>query len=190
MSNNFSSLAGKMLIAMPYAMEGSVFHESMIYVIQHTKEGAIGLIFNRSIKNIPSDELSKKIQTSLTLPEIDMEVHIGGPVEVERGFFLHSMDYNKNLLYKSADGQLGVTSNTDIVADINDGKGPKNAVFILGYTGWGEGQLEFEIENNLWIITEADKEIIFADNLPIKWTAALATIGINVNEFVPHIGNC
>lgn len=190
MSDNFTNLTGKVLVAMPYAMEGNIFHESMIYVIQHSKEGAIGLIFNRPMKTIPSDELAKKIKSSFTLPDIDMEAHVGGPVEIERGFFLHTMDYNKNLLYKSEDGELGVSSNNQIVSDINDGVGPAKAVFILGYTGWGEGQLEFEMENNLWLVSEPDHDLIFADDLPIKWNIWLANLGVNVNEFVPNVGNC
>lgn len=190
MSDNFSSLAGKILVAMPYAMEGNLFHESMIYVIQHNKDGAIGLIFNRSLESIPSDELAKKIKGTLTLPEIDMKVHVGGPVEVERGFFLHTTDYNKNMLYQSPDKSLGVSSNTEIIPDILAGNGPEKAIFILGYTGWNKGQLEFELENNLWLISEPDQELIFADNLSIKWSVGLANLGININEFVPNIGNC
>lgn len=190
MSDNFSNLTGKVLMAMPYAMEGNIFHESMIYVIQHNTDGAVGLVFNRPMNSIPADELSKKISGSLTLPDLDMEVHIGGPMELERGFFLHTTDYDKNLLFKSSDQTLAVSSNMAIVDDIKAGKGPKDAIFILGYTGWGKGQLEFEMENNLWVIDEADHDLIFSDNLSIKWSMGLSSLGINVNEFIPTVGNC
>ena len=190
MAQNFSNLTGKILIATPYAMEGNVFHKSMIYMIQHGEEGSVGLIFNRPINDMPEDTILKKVNESLTLPDIDLEVHIGGPLELERGFFLHTMDYNKNTLFKSADNIHGVTSNTEIIQDIKKGNGPDHALFILGYTGWGKGQLEFELENNLWIIAEPDPELIFSDNPLIKWDMGLASLGVLTNEFIPQVGNC
>ncbi len=95
---NFSNLTGKILIASPFAMEGNVFHKSLIYVIKHTDEGSIGLIINRPVNNSPVKNIFGKIK-GMDIQNINLDIHIGGPVEIERGFFLHSADYSKNLLY-------------------------------------------------------------------------------------------
>lgn len=187
---NYSNMTGKILIATPFAMQGNVFYQSMIYVIQHTPQGSIGLIFNRPVSNMPADTLFRKVNSQIVLPELDLEVHIGGPVEIERGFFLHTTDYDKNLLFKPTDNNLAVSSNAQILNDITEGKGPNKAIFIIGYTGWGAGQMEFEIENNLWLVAEPDEDLIFSENAAIKWNMAVASLGINTNEFVPAIGSC
>ena len=72
-----------------------------------------------------------------------------------------------------------------ILQDIAAGKGPEKSIFIVGYTGWAAGQLEFELENNLWIITAPDKELIFSLNDSNKWTKALNIVGISSNYFMP-----
>lgn len=187
---SFSDLNGKILIASPYAMEDNVFHKSMIYVIQHSQNGSAGLIFNRPLKNLPADTLFKKVNDQLNLPDLDLEVHIGGPIELERGFFMHSMDYGKNLLFKPQDEIIGVSSNTDIINDLANGAGPEKAIFIIGYTGWGAGQLEFELENNLWIVAEPEKDLVFGDLPSIKWDLALSALGISPKEFIPSAGCC
>lgn len=189
-TQNFSNLTGKVLIATPHTMEGNVFHQSMIYVIQHTEEGSIGLIINRPIKNLPDDSVLKRLKDTLTIPEFGLEVYVGGPVELERGFFLHSMDYDKNVLFKSSDGILAVSSNKEIVNDVSNNKGPEHALFIIGYTGWTKGQIEFELENNLWIITEPDIDLIFSGNPSVKWEIALSNLGISSKEFINGIGHC
>ena len=96
---DFSNLTGKILIASPFAMEGNVFHKSLIYVIKHTNEGSVGLIFNHPINNAPANTLFKKIDSKINTGDLNLDIHLGGPVEVERGFFLHTGEYNKNLLF-------------------------------------------------------------------------------------------
>jgi putative transcriptional regulator len=185
MDQNFSDLTGKILIASPFAMEGNVFHKSLIYVIKHANEGSIGLIFNRPVRSALANSLFNKLETDLNFDNLELNIHIGGPVEVERGFFLHSSDYNENLLFHPNQEELAVSSNVKILQDIAAGKGPEKSIFIVGYTGWAAGQLEFELENNLWIITAPDKELIFSLNDSNKWTKALNIVGISSNYFMP-----
>ena len=80
---------------------------------------------------------------------------------MERGFFLHTNEYNKNLLFNPINDGLAVSSNLQIIQDISNGVGPKQSLFIIGYTGWGADQLEFELENNLWIVSEPNLDLIF-----------------------------
>ena len=186
---NFSNLTGKVLIASPFAMEGNVFHKSLIYVMKHTNEGSIGLIFNRPINNAPAKSIFGKIK-GLDIHNLNLDVHIGGPMDVERGFFLHTSEYDKNTLFHPDQGMLAVSSNIEILKDVASHIGPKNSMFIIGYTGWSKGELEFELENNLWIITEPNLDLIFAKNEFNKWSHALSMLGISSNYFIPSNAMC
>lgn len=190
MDQNFSDLTGKILIASPFAMEGNVFHKSLIYVIKHANEGSIGLIFNRPVRSALANNLFNKVDANFNFDNLELNIHIGGPVEVERGFFLHSSEYDKNLLFNPNQGELAVSSNVQILQDIATGIGPKNSLFIVGYTGWGSGQLDFELEHNLWIIADPDKELIFSENDSDKWTKALNIVGVSSNDFIPFVATC
>jgi putative transcriptional regulator len=189
---DFSNLTGKILIASPFAMEGNVFHKSLIYVIKHTNEGSVGLIFNHPINNAPANSLFKKIDSKINTGDLNLDIHLGGPVEVERGFFLHTSEYNKNLLFNPAQSDLAVSSNAQILQDIADGTGPQNSIFIIGYTGWSAGQIEFELEHNLWLISEPNHDLIFLESPEDKWSKALATLGISsTNDFVDtNLASC
>lgn len=187
---NFSNLTGKILIASPYSMEGNVFHKSLIYVIHHGTKGSVGLIFNHLVKNTPASALFKKININSDINKLNLEIYLGGPVEMERGFFLHSNEYQKNLLFKPKVGDLALSSNLEILDDIANGYGPQKNMFFIGYTGWGAGQIEFELENNLWIVSEPDYDLIFSNSIENKWHVALSRLGINNIDFAPHMGNC
>ncbi|RTK92128.1 MAG: YqgE/AlgH family protein [Rickettsiales bacterium] len=186
---NFSNLTGKILIASPFAMAGNVFHKSLIYVIKHTEEGSIGLIINRLINNTPAKNVFGKIK-GIDIQNLNLDIYIGGPVEVERGFFLHTSDYNKNLLFHPDEGELAVSSNVEILKDIVNEKGPKNSIFTIGYTGWSKGELELELENNLWIITYSNLDLIFSKDNANKWSNSLSLLGISSNYFVPSNAIC
>ncbi len=191
MTKEFSDLTGKILIATPFSMEGNVFHESLIYVIKHTSEGSIGLIFNRPLRQAPAQSLfSKDQQENVNLKDLELRIHVGGPVEVERGFFLHSNDYDKNVLFKPSQGSLAISSNIGILEDIASGSGPKDNIFIIGYTGWASGQLDYEIENNLWIASDVDHDLIFSSDTDDKWLKALNTAGVHSDYFVPIQASC
>ena len=188
---DFSNLTGKILIASPYAMEGNIFHQSLIYVVHHSTDGAVGFIVNRTINNNTHiSTLFKKNDPSINLSLLNLEIHIGGPLELERGFFLHSAEYDKNLLFKLEKSDLAVSSNLEILKDITNNAGPKLNMFAIGYTGWSTGQIELEIQNNLWIVAEPDTNLIFGTDANSKWFTALANLGIDSSDFVPYLANC
>jgi putative transcriptional regulator len=190
-AKEFHNLTGKVLIASPYTMQGNVFHKSVIYVVHHGPEGSVGLIVNYPVNSMPIESLFKKIEINIDLSELNLEVNLGGPVDIERGFFLHTSEYDKNLLFKPKDNEgLAVSSNVEILKDIASGLGPKNAMFFVGYTGWNAGQMEFEIENNLWIISEPDQDLIFSPDLAHKWNHALDRLGISNAYFSPNSASC
>ncbi|BDU60046.1 UPF0301 protein [Candidatus Rickettsia kotlanii] len=183
----FHNLSGKTLVATPYVITKGIYHKSLIYMLSHTEEGAIGLIFNRLVNHIDLKSFFKIKNDEITTP-IMVPIYLGGPIEHEKGFFLHSSDYNKNLLL-DFHNDLAVSSNLEISEDIASGKGPKNSLFIVGYTAWKPGQLEEELEKNLWLVMDCNKEFIFADNPESKWHNALKHLGIDEIHFSSQIGN-
>ena len=185
---NFESLAGKFLISSPYAFGNDVFNKSLIYVMSHNENGAIGLIVNRLAQKLPANAVLKLFKDDNNHSELSMPVYVGGPVEPERGFVLHTPEYNKNLLLH-LDGDLAVSSNIEILRDIAHGNGPQHSLLALGYTGWSAGQLETEIQKNMWIISHSSRDIIFSD-VEDKWDAALSKMGIDNASFSPHAGHC
>ncbi|MFK7967788.1 MAG: YqgE/AlgH family protein [Rickettsiaceae bacterium] len=188
---DFSNLTGKILIATPYTMENNIFHQSLVYIVHHGIEGSIGFIINRPITNeISLKNLLKKTDSNIDISSLNLEILIGGPIKLERGFFLHSAEYDKNLLFKPENSDLAVSSNVEILQDITAGIGPKLNMFTIGYTAWNAGQIEFEIQNNLWLITKANKELIFGAEPSSKWLSAITNLGIDSSDFVPHLANC
>ncbi|MBP9839082.1 MAG: YqgE/AlgH family protein [Proteobacteria bacterium] len=192
MTTNYTldNLTGKLLIASPNRLMDEVFGKSVIYVTAHSKEGAIGLVVNKMVNKVPFDVIVKMIdKTPPTVLGGELPIHIGGPVSPERGFLLHSTDYDRNLMVKCSNN-LAISSNTEILADIATGNGPKNVMFLLGYTGWNEDQIQEEISQDLWIVSEPDDEIIFAGDNKTKWQSALKKAGINDTLFSNHSGFC
>jgi len=189
----FEDLSGKFLISSPYSFDGDVFNKSLIYVVSHSEKGSMGLIVNNLVNKLNANSVFD-IFKDKNIPynqNIILPVYQGGPVEQERGFILHTLEYNKNpLIRENSDINIGISSNIEILKDIVTGSGPEKSIFMLGYSGWGEGQLEGEIENGDWIVTNSSPDLIFADEKEDKWSSALAQIGIDNTSYSPTIGHC
>ncbi len=169
-------LTGKMLVAMP-GMPDPRFARSVIYVCSHSPSGAMGLVINRIFGDADFPMLLEQlnIPTSFYTPEI--AVQYGGPVEMGRGFVLHTSEYLREETTR-IDDTVAITATVQIIEDIASGKGPARAMMVLGYAGWSEGQLEEELKNNGWLTTDLDEDILFDSNLDSKWDRAMAKIGV------------
>lgn len=187
-AKTFYNLSNKILIASPYTLYGNIFYKSVIYVISHSIDGSIGLIINRPIKPTQLKSMFRNMDTKTIDENVTMPIYIGGPVEVERGFVLHSDDYQKDILL-NFQNHLAVSSNPNIIKDIVEGKGPKDSLFIVGYTSWEPGQMEEEIANNLWIVADYDKDLIFSLKDKNKWEIALQRLGIDDTHFSNTLGH-
>jgi putative transcriptional regulator len=108
-----------------------------------------------------------------------MPVHFGGPVEGARGFVLHSGDYSAGAQSLPVGEDFAMTATLDILEDIAKGEGPESALMMLGYAGWGPGQLESEISMNGWLTAEAEKRLVYDLADTEKWGAALESLGVN-----------
>lgn len=172
------NLTGKMLIAMP-AMADPRFARALILICAHTPEGAMGLIVNKPTPDIRLSHLLAQLPvTAVPAQAQNMPVHAGGPVEVGRGFVLHSADYAGSDSALAIAAGYGLTATLDILEAIVAGEGPKNALIALGYSGWGPGQMDAEIAQNAWLICDASPELIFGTEDAAKWDLALASLGI------------
>tara|TARA_A100000171_G_C2129953_1_gene146036 strand:- start:200 stop:760 length:561 start_codon:yes stop_codon:yes gene_type:complete len=172
------NLTGKVLIAMPQLADPR-FAQSLIYICGHDENGAMGLVVNRTIESHTLSELIVQLNLETIPANLDKEsVFFGGPVEMGRGFVLHSNDYYQEGTIKVSP-QISLTATLDILEAIAKGEGPEKRLCALGYAGWGEGQLEAELFDNCWLQCEEDLETLF-DTLPDqKWKNALGKMGIH-----------
>ena len=171
-------LTGKLLIAMP-GMGDPRFEHSVVYICSHGEDGAMGLIINK-----PSDLRIKTLLEQLDIPcripvVGERLAQFGGPVEMSRGFVLHSADYEANLHSMRISEDFSMTATLDVLEDLASGKGPLKSMLTLGYSGWGPEQLEDEIAMNGWLTTEATSKLVFDVPNDEKWEAALATLGVD-----------
>lgn len=172
------SLTGRMIIAMPNIGDPR-FERAVIYLFAHRSHGAMGLIVNRATDEIEFRDLLGQLGLDIGPEAQDIVVRFGGPVEVERGFVLHSPDYYRDEATLRIDDDISMTATVDVLRAMAAGEGPKRALFALGYAGWGPGQLEREIIQNGWLHCEADAELVFDDIDDTKWNRALAKIGVD-----------
>lgn len=177
-TSDSSDLSGKLLVAMP-GMGDPRFEQSVIYLCAHSPEGSMGLIVNKPAIGVSVEHLLDQLKVPDGAGRRAIRVHFGGPVENGRGFVLHSMDYNSEGSTLQVDDRFGMTGTLDILEDIAKQRGPARQILALGYAGWGAGQLEDEIRRNGWLTCDATPDVVFDTGDDDKWTAALASLGID-----------
>ena len=118
----------------------------------------------------------------------NVEVHFGGPVESGRGFVLHSTDYDSAETMR-VNSDFAVTATVEVLKSIASGKGPSNAMFALGYSGWAPGQLDTEMQNNGWLHCKADLSIVFGEDHEAKWKLAAAKMGVDLSLLTADAGH-
>ena len=190
-----SSLEGQMLIAMPNMDDGR-FDHSVIYMCSHSEQGAMGLVLNQVARHLSFEDLLLQLdivndESSILLPKNirGMNVYKGGPVEVERGFVLHSDDYVIARSTLPIDNGICLTATLEILKAMADGRGPEHALLALGYAGWGPGQLETEIQANGWLTGPADPGLIFDPESDRKWQRAMESLGIDPAVVIRESGH-
>ncbi|WP_117190716.1 YqgE/AlgH family protein [Rhizobium terrae] len=186
-------LDGQFLIAMPGMRDGN-FTRAVVYVCAHSPAGAMGFIINRSQQISFTDVLLHlKLMDqneAIMLPGStrDFPILSGGPVETGRGFVLHSDDFTSESSIPVSD-DISLTATLDIIRAICDGRGPARATMLLGYAGWGPGQLEAEIVNNGWLNCPATEDLIFDRMLDGKYEKALALMGVSPEMLSSEAGH-
>ncbi|MEM9667440.1 MAG: YqgE/AlgH family protein [Pseudomonadota bacterium] len=174
---NVSDLTGKVLIAMPEIGDDR-FNQSVILICAHAEDFAMGLVLNKPMEGLTLPALLDQLDIPMTIALPEYQVLDGGPVGRDRGFVLHSEDFNCETATMQVSGNVCLTATRDALHAIASETPPEQAVLALGYSGWGAGQVEREIAENAWLVSDFDAELIFAGNHNDKWRQALDSIGI------------
>ncbi|XQW83960.1 YqgE/AlgH family protein [Thalassotalea piscium] len=181
------SLENQLLIAMP-SLGGSFFNRTVTYICEHNEEGAMGLIINLPV-NVTLNELLSQLDTKKqNLPELEQLVLTGGPVSPDRGFVLHSPQSGWSSSLALSD-DIMITTSKDILMALGTELSPPHYLVTLGYAGWGPGQLEQEIQENAWLTTPANSEILFETPIDQRWQKAAQQLGIDVAYLSSEIGH-
>lgn len=181
------SLENHFLIAMP-ALKDSYFDKTVTYICEHNDEGAMGLIINLPVNvtiNDLLDQLEEDIPKSDNLTQL---VLTGGPVSTDKGFVLHSPQSGWSSSLALSDDVM-ITTSKDILMALGSDKAPENFMVTLGYAGWGPGQLEEEIQENTWLTTPSNSEILFKTPIKDRWQKATEMLGIDIAHLSSDVGH-
>lgn len=197
MSGDFAptNLTNHFLIAMP-GLQDAVFSRSVVYVCEHSERGALGLVINKPC-DIDLKRLFEKVDLPLRREDLsNAPVFQGGPVQTERGFVLHEHSFSgedkpAEPVYASTltiPGGLEMTTSKDVLEALSSGAGPRKVLVSLGYSAWGEGQLESELSGNSWLTVAASNSIIFDTPVAQRYDQALLLLGFESWMLSPDVG--
>lgn len=189
------TLKGQFLVATP-DMGDERFAESVVYLVAHGEDGAMGLVVNQPMPDMHLSDVLAEVELgddadSIRIPErlLAQDVFKGGPVDSSRGFVLHTSDYFRDGNSYAVDGDICLTATLDVLRAMAAGKGPSRSLLALGYCGWGAGQLEEELRQNGWLTATPSDELLFSVPASRKYDAALAAIGVTRATLSPSSGN-
>jgi putative transcriptional regulator len=182
-----SYLKHHFLIAMPQMADPN-FAQTLIYLIEHGPEGAMGLIVNRP-SGLSLADVLEQLRPDEPIPALcqSLPIFAGGPVQTDRGFVLHSAEqqFQATLML----GPLGMSTSQDVLFAIADGQGPQRHFVALGYAGWEAGQLEAELADNTWLSCPADPQILFDLPHDQRRQAAAASLGVDLRLLSAQVGH-
>lgn len=172
------SLAGRMLIAMP-GIGDPRFERSVIFMVAHNAEEAMGIAVNRPLDGLQLPELLERLGVKSQIHITRQAVLVGGPVERERGFVLHTDDYKAPDSTRTVGEGLALTATREVLDAMGDAiRRPRQSMLALGFADWSGGQLEQELRDNVWLTCDADEALIFDSDHDTKWVRALAKLGV------------
>lgn len=172
------SLAGSLLVAAPELGDPN-FEQTVVLLIQHDDQGAMGVVINRPYGTAPTGELLRRLGVDAGNAQGVTKLFYGGPVQPEIGMVVHGTDYALPSTRLVAQG-IAVTSDPKVLADIAQGTGPHQAIPVLGYAGWAPGQLESELAQGAWFTLPADPALIFTTGSAQLWRTAYARRGVEL----------
>jgi putative transcriptional regulator len=169
---DIASLTGQLLIASPNIGDPRFAH-TVILMVKHDKEGALGIVINRPVGEKSIASLLEAPGEDVSDIEGTLRVFAGGPVQPELGFVVHSAEYRRDDTI-DVDGRVAMTASRQILRDIGHHRGPEKTLFALGYAGWGPGQLEAELGHHDWFTAPEEPKLIFDDDRANLWDDAMA----------------
>jgi putative transcriptional regulator len=171
-----ATLVGRFLVAAP-SMPDKNFQKSVVFICKHDEDGALGIIVNNQVEDLPLGQVYKQLGIEVSPAAAERAVLFGGPVDTARGLVLHSADYKREGETLLIEGGMALTASLEILKDMAGGRGPKEAWLALGHSGWQPGQLDFEMQDNAWLVVDGDAALVFDTDFAAKWQRALDRLG-------------
>lgn len=164
------------------------FHQAVIFLVSHHAQGAMGVVINHPLTDLSLPDLLKEAgldQVEIKRPHVRLVN--GGPVERQHGFVIHTADFEHEHTVKVTEA-LSVSANLEALEAFVGGECPRDALLALGYAGWGADQLEKEIQENAWLVVDADLDILFQTNPEEMWNRAYSRLGVDPVLLSPEAG--
>lgn len=191
---SMDTLKGQLLVATP-DMSDERFSETVVYLVAHGDDGAMGLVVNKAVPDMDLLDILSEVDMGDAVDEIRVPEHLlnqnvlqGGPMDASRGFVLHSADYFRDGNSFAVDEDICLTATLDVLRAMMDGTGPAHSLLALGYCGWSAGQLEQELRQNGWLTVGRSDELLFQTPIDKRYDAALAALGVTRATLSPHSG--
>lgn len=181
------SLTGQLLIAMPGLLDPN-FSGTLSLICEHNEDGAIGFVINQPLSldlKAVLEQIGLEVDSSLE----NQPVLSGGPVAIERGFVVHRPSEQQWQSSMAINDQISVTTSDDIIQAMATNTAPEGATLILGYAGWGQGQLEREILENSWLTLPSSTEVVFDADFDQRLKIATANAGIDFDRMSTRAGH-
>ena len=181
------SLTGKLLIAMP-SIGDERFERSVILICAHESDYAMGIVLNNPMPHVTVPDILSQLEVPTEIEVPSDKVLNGGPVGNDRGFVLHSGDFQSEGATMDVAENCYLTATRDVLVALGSRTPPEQSTLALGYSGWGAGQLEFELQQNAWLVGPATHEIVYGQNYESKWDNAIELMGIDAGKLQHHPG--
>ena len=158
------------------------FNHTLVLLIDHGDDGSFGFVINRETNMQIADvfvEVGVEQKATVT---VSAPVLLGGPVSPESGWILYDAEgvpqpaIGKTI---AVGERIACSASLELLERIARGDGPDTCAMVLGYSGWGQGQLESEMKQGSWIPVDLDYGLVFETPIEQRWEAALATLGID-----------
>jgi putative transcriptional regulator len=180
-------LTGKILLATPF-MTDNRFTQSVVYVCGHDENGAMGFILNKPLPSVHLQDLFNQLKIEHTQNIDALNIFYGGPIEIGRGFVLHSPDYMSQTTVRITN-KFSITATLEILKLIGSNLGPQKFLLLMGYSGWAAGQLENEVNDNHWIIINEGEDLVYDMDPLHKWEHAYKALKIDPTFFLQESGH-
>ena len=181
-------LTGRLLIAMP-GIGDPRFERAVVLMCAHNRDHAMGLALNHPVEGLTVPDLLERLGLKPEPSAPGDPVLYGGPVDRERGFVVHTDDYmSRGSSLPVFEGVAWTATREVLEAMSSPLTRPRRSLLALGYAGWGAGQLEREIQDNVWLICEPDEALLFGAEHELKWTQALAKLGVAAGSLSSQSG--
>lgn len=173
----FQSLKGQFLLAMPSLADPN-FSGAVVYLCEHTEEGAMGLVINRPSPLMRSLDIFKEFGLDHVAAADAVPVYTGGPVQFDEIFLLHGLPFDSDDTFPVG-GDIALSTSLETLAAVAKGVGPDKVAIFLGTAGWAAGQLEGELGGNAWLTVATGADLIFDVPVEDRWEKALDCLGID-----------